>query len=184
MDRVIKVTPPLTDEDLEKMEAGDIILITGTIYAARDAAHKRLIRLIEEGKDLPFNLRNQIIYYVGPSPAKPGEVIGSAGPTSAYRMDSYTPQLLNAGLKGIIGKGKRGEVVKEALQKYKAVYFAAIGGAGAYLAEKIVSQEIIAYEDLGPEAIRKMEVRDFPCYVANDIYGNDIYKEAIKKYGK
>ncbi len=184
MDKVIRITPPLTNEDLENMESGDIILITGTLYTARDAAHKRLIKLLEDGKKLPFNLRGQILYYVGPSPAKPGEIIGSAGPTTAYRMDCYTPQLLKAGLKGIIGKGKRGEKVKESLQTHKAVYFAAIGGAGAYLSEKVLSSEVIAYEDLGPEAIRKMEVENFPCYVANDIYGNDIYKEAIKKYAK
>jgi fumarate hydratase subunit beta len=182
MEKILKITPPLKNEDLENITAGNIISITGTIYTARDAAHKRLIELLDAGKPLPIDLKGQILYYVGPSPAKPGKVIGSAGPTTAYRMDSFTERLLEAGLKAMIGKGNRGAGVKEALKKHKAVYFAAIGGAGAYLANRIKEAEIVAYEDLGPEAIRKLEVENFPCYVANDIFGNDIYEEAVKKY--
>lgn len=166
------------------MKCGDLVEITGVIYTARDAAHKRLVDLIKEGKDLPFDVRGAIIYYVGPTPAKPGKVIGSAGPTTSYRMDPYAPFLLEKGLKGMIGKGKRSKEVRDAIIKYKGIYFASTGGAAALLAKHIKSAEIIAYEDLGPEAIRKLYVENFPAIVVNDIYGNDLYEEGVKKYKK
>ncbi|HEY8364182.1 MAG TPA: Fe-S-containing hydro-lyase [Haloplasmataceae bacterium] len=178
----MKITTPLTDEVIEKLHAGDKVLITGTIYTARDAAHQRLVKLIEENKPLPFDIRNQIIYYVGPTPAKPGQAIGSAGPTTSYRMDPYAPILLKHGLKGMIGKGERSEPVKEAIKKYKGIYFGAVGGAAALIAKAIKKAELIAYEDLGAEAIRKLEVVDFPAIVVNDIYGNDLIIDNIKKY--
>ncbi len=183
-DEYKRITPPLTDEDVAQLRIGDKVLITGYIYTARDAAHKRLVELIEKNEPLPFDIKGQIMYYVGPAPAKPGYVIGSAGPTTSYRMDPYTPQLLKLGLKGMIGKGQRGEAVKEAMKKYKAVYFEAVGGAGALLARRIKSVEIIAYEDLGPEAIRKLYVEDFPVIVANDMYGGDLFLEGKMKYRK
>lgn len=182
MERIISIETPLTDELIETLKSGDRVLISGIIYSARDAAHKRLVELIEKGEKLPFDIKGQIIYYVGPTPARPGQVIGSAGPTTSYRMDPYTPALLQTGLKGMIGKGSRGGEVIEALKTYKAVYFAATGGAGALISGKIKKSEIVAYEDLGTEAIRKMEVRDFPAIVVNDIYGNDLYKQGIKTY--
>lgn len=182
MPNTINLKAPLQEGDLEKLIVGDIVTISGVIYTARDAAHKRFIELLEAGKKLPTDLRGQILYYVGPSPAKPGEVIGSAGPTTAYRMDKYTPMLLEAGLKGIIGKGGRSREVRDALVENKAVYFAAIGGAGAFLSKRIISAEVVAYGDLGPEAVHRLEVTDFPCFVANDIRGNDIYQDAIKQY--
>ncbi len=183
-DEYKRITPPLTDEDVAQLRIGDKVLITGYIYTARDAAHKRLVELIEKNEPLPFDIKGQIMYYVGPAPAKPGYVIGSAGPTTSYRMDPYTPQLLKLGLKGMIGKGQRGEAVKEAMKNYKAVYFEAVGGAGALLARRIKSVEIIAYEDLGPEAIRKLYVEDFPVIVANDMYGGDLFLEGKMKYRK
>lgn len=177
-----KIITPLTDEIITDLRCGDIVEITGVIYTARDAAHKRLVELIKEGKELPFDIKGAVIYYVGPTPAKPGEVIGSAGPTTSYRMDPYAPFLLERGLKGMIGKGKRSKEVRDAIVKYKGIYFASTGGAAALLAKHIKSAEIIAYEDLGPEAIRKLYVENFPAIVVNDIYGNDLYEEGVKKY--
>ena len=182
MSAIIKIVPPLQDADIEKLHAGDNVLISGVIYTARDAAHKRLIDLVEKGDQLPFDLRGQIIYYVGPAPAKPGFVIGSAGPTTSYRMDPYSPKLLELGLKGMIGKGSRSDVVRDAIQKYKGVYLAATGGAAALISKCITAVEIIAYEDLGPEAIRKLTVHEFPAVVVNDIYGNDLYEMGREKY--
>lgn len=178
----IKITAPVKDNEIEKLKAGDKVLISGTIYTARDAAHKRLINLLEEGKELPFDIKNQIIYYVGPSPAKPGAAIGSAGPTTSYRMDPFTPELLRIGLKGMIGKGKRNDEVINAIRKNKAVYFGAIGGAAALIAKSIIKAEIIAYEDLGSEAIRKLEIKDFPAVVVIDSYGNNLYDIGQTEY--
>jgi len=175
---------PLRNEEVEKLKRGDRVLISGVVYTGRDAAHKRLIDLLKAGKDLPFDIRGQIIYYVGPAPAKPGQILGSAGPTTSYRMDAYSPALIEKGLKGMIGKGMRSEAVKEAMKKYKAVYFAATGGAGALLAKRVKKVEIVAYEDLGPEAIRRLEVEDFPVIVVNDVRGNDLYIEGEKRYKK
>jgi fumarate hydratase subunit beta len=180
----IRLKTPLRDEEVEKLRRGDRVLISGVVYTGRDAAHKRLIDLLKAGKDLPFDIRGQIIYYVGPAPAKPGQILGSAGPTTSYRMDAYSPALIEKGLKGMIGKGMRSEAVKEAMKKYKAVYFAATGGAGALLAKRVKKVEIVAYEDLGPEAIRRLEVEDLPVIVVNDVRGNDLYIEGEKKYKK
>jgi len=177
-----KIITPLTDEVIEDLRTGDKVLISGVLYTARDAAHKRLVEMIKEGKELPFDLKGQVIYYVGPTPAKPGKVIGSAGPTTSGRMDPYAPYLIERGLKGMIGKGPRSEEVKEAMRRYKCVYFAAIGGVAALLARKIKKAEVIAFEDLGTEAIRRLEVEDFPVIVINDIYGGDLYKEGVQKY--
>ena len=182
MARPIKITPPLTDADVEKLKAGDKVLITGVLYTARDAAHKRLIELLDKGEKLPFDVKGQLIYYVGPTPAKPGQVIGSAGPTTSGRMDAYTPRLLELGLKGTIGKGQRSAEVVEAMKKYKAVYLAAVGGAAALIAKTIKKAEIVAYEDLGPEAIRRLEVVDFPAIVVNDINGNDLFRIGVERY--
>lgn len=173
---------PLESMDLKKLEIGDKILLTGRIYAARDAAHKRLIQLIKEGKDLPFDISGQVIYYVGPTPEKPGMVIGSAGPTTSGRMDFYTPTLLDAGIKGMIGKGQRSRAVIDGIVRNKAVYFAATGGAGVLLAKSIKYSKVIAYDDLGPEAIRELEVERFPCIVAVDCQGRDLYKDGVKKF--
>lgn len=182
MDEPVRLKTPISDEDIEKLKAGDKVLISGVIYTARDAAHKRLFDLLKQGKELPFDIRGQIIYYVGPTPPKPGQIIGSAGPTTSYRMDAYSPLLIEKGLKGMIGKGKRSKEVKEAMMKFKAVYFAATGGAGALLSKKIIKSEVIAYDDLGPEAVRRLEVEDLPVIVVNDARGNDIYIEGEKKY--
>lgn len=179
-----KIWTPLTDEIIEDLRVGDRVLLSGVVYTARDAAHKRMLEEYEKTGKLPFDVRGQVIYYVGPTPAKPGQVIGSAGPTTAYRMDKYTPKLHELGLKATIGKGWRGKEVKEALKKYKAVYFAAYGGTAALLSKHIVGVEIVAYEDLGPEAIRKLIFQDFPVVVANDMYGGDIFEEGQKKYRK
>ena len=179
----IKLKTPLTDKDVEKLKIGDKVLLTGVIYTGRDAAHKRLFDLIQAGKELPVDIRGQVIYYVGPAPAKPGKPIGSAGPTTSYRMDAFAPKLMELGLKGMIGKGNRGADVVEAMKKHKAVYFGATGGAGALLARSIKKAETIAYEDLGPEAIQRLEVEDFPVVVINDTKGNDLYVEGAKKYG-
>jgi len=184
MTEPIRLKTPISDRDVEKLKAGDRVLINGIIYTGRDAAHKRLTDLLKEGKDLPFDIKGQIIYYVGPTPAKPGQVFGSAGPTTSYRMDAYSPLLMERGLKGMIGKGMRSNAVKEAMKKYKAVYFAATGGAGALLAKRVKKAEVVAYEDLGPEAVRRLEVEDLPVIVVNDIYGNDLYLEGTKKYRK
>jgi fumarate hydratase subunit beta len=178
----MKITTPLTDEVIKRLRAGDKVTITGTIYVGRDAAHKRFMEALDKGEPLPFDPKGQIIYYMGPSPAPPGKPIGSAGPTTAYRMDPYTPRLLELGLKGMIGKGNRSPEVREALKRYKAVYFAAIGGAAALIARCIKKCELIAYEDLGPEALRRLEVEDFPVIVVNDIYGGDAYEEGKAKY--
>jgi len=184
MSKQIRLTTPLSTEDVENLNIGDKVFLNGIIYTGRDAAHKRLIDLLNEGKELPFDVQGQIIYYVGPSPAKPGKPIGSAGPTTSYRMDAYTPKLIELGLKGMIGKGNRAPEVIESMRKYKAVYLGATGGAGALIAKSIKKAEIVAYEDLGPEAIRKLEVENFPVVVINDTKGNDLYVEGAKKYRK
>ncbi|MDA8212948.1 MAG: Fe-S-containing hydro-lyase [Clostridia bacterium] len=178
----VRITTPLTDEVVEKLTIGQQVLISGKIYTARDAAHKKLVDLLKEGKPLPIDIEGQIVYYVGPSPAKPGQVIGSAGPTTSGRMDAYAPTLMGEGLKGMIGKGSRTKEVIEAMQKYKAVYFAAVGGAAALIAKKITSSKVIAYPELGPEAIHELIVEDLPVIVVNDIYGRDLYQEGIKNY--
>jgi len=165
-----------------KLKIGDRVFITGKILTGRDSAHKRLYDLIQQGEALPIDIKGQIIYYVGPAPAKPGHVIGSAGPTTSYRMDPYAPLLMEHGLKGMIGKGVRSQNVRDAMKKHKAVYFAATGGAGALIAKNIKSAKIVAYDDLGPEAIRELEVEDFPVIVANDAFGGDLYEEGMKKY--
>lgn len=183
-DKSIILRPPLDDTTVESLEAGDAVLITGTIYTARDAAHKRLIELIEKGGQLPFEIKGAIIYYVGPTPSPPGKPIGSAGPTTSGRMDSYTPKLIELGLKAMLGKGMRSEAVIEAMKKLKAVYLGATGGAGALLSHAIIRSEVIAYADLGPEAIRKLEVVEFPAVVINDVRGRDLYKEGQTKYRK
>jgi fumarate hydratase subunit beta len=176
------VTTPLSDEVVESLRTGDRLLITGVIYTGRDAAHKRLVELIDKGESLPIDIQGQIIYFVGPTPPKPGEVIGSAGPTTSGRMDAYSPKLLALGLKGMIGKGVRNEAVREALQRHKAVYLGATGGAGTLLAQRIRSAVVVAYEDLGPEAIRRLEVEEFPVVVINDMYGGDLYAEGRRKF--
>ena len=170
------ITVPMKKEDYAKLKAGDYVYLTGTIYTARDAAHKRMQECLDNGEALPIDITNQIIYYMGPSPAREGKVIGSAGPTTAGRMDRYTPALLDLGLGGMIGKGKRTEAVKEAIVRNGSVYFAAVGGAGALLSKAIVKSEVVAYEDLGTEAIRKLEVKDFPVIVVADSEGNYLYK--------
>jgi len=179
---VVRITPPMSDEDVLKLKIGDRVLITGKILTGRDSAHKRLYDLIQKGEALPIDIKGQIIYYVGPAPAKPGSVIGSAGPTTSYRMDPYAPLLMEHGLKGMIGKGVRSPTVRDAMKQFKAVYFAATGGAGALLAKNIKAARIVAYEDLGPEAIRELEVEDFPVIVANDAYSGDLYEEGMKKF--
>ncbi len=184
MHEAIRLTTPLKDEDFDNLRIGDRVLLSGVIYTARDAAHKRLVDLLREDKPLPFDVRGQVIYYVGPSPAKPGSPIGAAGPTTSYRMDAYAPELIARGLKGMIGKGARNQAVRDAMQQCKAVYFAAIGGAGALIARSILAAEVIAYPELGPEAIRRLEVKDFPVIVANDIFGGDLYTEGMKTYAR
>lgn len=179
-----RITTPLTEEVIAGLRVGEKVLISGAIYTARDAAHKRLIDLLDRADDLPIDIKGQVIYFVGPSPAKPGRPIGSAGPTTSYRMDAYSPRLIEKGLKGMIGKGMRSKEVREAMVKYKAVYLGATGGAGALIAKSIRKAEVIAYEDLGPEAIMRLEVIDFPAVVINDIYGNDLYEEGVKKYAR
>jgi fumarate hydratase subunit beta len=176
------LTTPLTSEDTKKLVAGDTVLLNGTIYTARDAAHSRLVKLIEEGKELPFDLEGSVIYFVGPTPPKPGDPIGSAGPTTSYRMDSFSPTMLKNGSKGMIGKGGRSQEVKDACVKYDGIYFGATGGAGALLGKKIKSAEVIAYPELGPEAVRKITVEDFPVTVVNDTQGNDLYEMGRKEY--
>jgi len=178
----IKVTIPIEENLLLSLKAGERVLLSGTIYTARDAAHKRMSEALEKGEDLPFNIEGQTIYYVGPTPAKPGQVIGSAGPTTSGRMDKYTPSLLDRGLKGMIGKGYRSKEVIDSMKKNKAVYFAAIGGSGALIARSIKTMEVIAYEDLGPEAIYKLTVRDFPAVVIIDSNGTDWYQLGKQKF--
>jgi fumarate hydratase subunit beta len=184
MTKELKIVTPLTDEVLAGIHAGDRLFISGTLYTARDAAHARLVKTLDEGKPLPFDVKGQIIYFVGPTPARPGKVIGAAGPTTSYRMDAYSPHLIAQGLKGMIGKGARSQEVRDAMVKYKAIYCAATGGAAALLSKRIVKAEIIAYEELGPEAIRRLEVKDFPVIVINDIYGSDQYEQARKEYAQ
>jgi fumarate hydratase subunit beta len=181
---VKRVSAPLTDDVVQDLRAGDEVLISGVIYAARDAAHKRMVDLLSKGERLPFDIKGQIVYYAGPTPTRPGEVIGSAGPTTSYRMDPYAPLLIQHGLKGMIGKGQRTEPVVEAMKKFKAVYFAAVGGAGALIARAVKSNKIVAYEELGPEAVRMLEVADFPVIVAQDCYGGDLFLEGVKKYSR
>lgn len=176
------ITTPLNSADVARIKSGDRVKISGKIYTARDAAHKRLIELLNRGEKLPLELQGQIIYYAGPAPAKPGYVIGPAGPTTSGRMDQYTTPLLQAGLKGMIGKGARSEEVKAGLVTYGAVYFAAVGGAAALISRKIKKAEIIAFHDLGPEAIYELEVEEFPVIAVNDMYGNDLYLEGMKKF--
>jgi len=179
-----KIQAPLSDEDVLALKAGDNVLINGVIYTARDAAHKRLFELMDKGEPLPIDLEGQFIYYVGPTPARPGQVIGSAGPTTSGRMDAYTPKMLEHGMKACIGKGLRSQAVKDALQKHKGVYLAATGGAGALLSKRIKKCEVVAYEELGAEAIHRLEVEDFPATVVNDAYGNDLYAEGAKAYAR
>ena len=184
MSDAIRLKTPLSNADVEKLKAGDKVLLSGVIYTGRDAAHKRLYDLLSEGKPLPIDLKGQVIYYVGPAPAKPGQAIGSAGPTTSGRMDVYSPKMMEMGLKGMIGKGMRRKEVVEAMKKYKAVYFAATGGAGALLAKAVRKAEVVAYEDLGPEAISRLEVVDFPVTVVNDTQGNDLYQQGMAKYAR
>lgn len=179
---MIKLTTPLTKEKAETLKAGDQVLLSGTIYTGRDAAHKRLVALVEEGKPLPFEPMDQVIYYVGPTPSKPHHVFGSGGPTTSGRMDAYAPTMLALGLRGMIGKGYRNDEVKEAMKQYTGVYFGAVGGAGAYISQCVKSSKIIAFEDLGAEAIRELEVEDFPLTVVIDCQGNDLYELGRKKY--
>ena len=178
------ITAPITKEDVDQLPSGDYVYISGTIYTARDAAHKRMQETLEQGKELPIELKDNIIYYMGPSPAREGRPIGSAGPTTASRMDKYAPKLLDLGLKGMIGKGKRSKEVLDAIVRNHAVYFAAVGGAGALLSRSITASEVIAYDDLGTEAIRKLTVKDFPVIVVIDSEGNNLYETAIKEYAK
>lgn len=178
----IRISTPLTYEKIKDLKAGDRILLSGTIYSARDAAHKRLIELLDKELELPINIKNEAIYYVGPTPAKEGQVIGSAGPTTSYRMDAYSPRLLDLGLKAMIGKGARNEEVVSSIIKNKAIYLGAIGGAAALISKTIIASEIIAYEDLGAEAIRRMEVRDMPLIVIIDTEGNNLYKQGQEEY--
>lgn len=182
MDKYINV--PLSDEDAGALRAGDYVYLSGTVYTARDAAHKRMQEAIAVKQELPFSMEHNVIYYMGPSPAKEGQAIGSAGPTTASRMDRYAPALLDLGLKGMIGKGKRSQEVIDAIVRNKAVYFAAVGGAGALLSKCIISAEVIAYDDLGTEAIRKLTVKDFPAIVVIDSEGHNLYETAIKDYKK
>ncbi|NLL06709.1 MAG: Fe-S-containing hydro-lyase [Clostridiaceae bacterium] len=179
---VYNLQTPLCNEEVKKLRAGDIVNISGIIYTARDAAHKRMIGMLEEGKSLPFDIKDQIIYYVGPCPAKPGEVIGSAGPTTSGRVDAYTPKLIELGLRGMIGKGLRDNSVIEAMKRYGAVYLGAIGGAGALIAKTIVQEEIIAFPDLGTEALRKLTVKEFPVTVIIDSLGNNLYETGKKMF--
>jgi fumarate hydratase subunit beta len=178
----IIIRPPLSDDTVDKLSAGDRVLISGVIYSGRDAAHKRMVEQIRANRPLPVELNGQIIYYVGPTPPKPGMPIGAAGPTTSYRMDPYAPILIERGLKGMIGKGLRGEAVIEAMQRHRAVYFAATGGAGALISKTIKRAEVVAYEDLGTEAIRRLEVEAFPAIVVVDAHGNDLYREGRLKY--
>lgn len=180
----IRLTTPLDDSAVERLSAGDLVVLSGVIYTARDAAHERFARMLQRGEPLPLDLRGQVIYYCGPTPPRPGRPIGSAGPTTATRMDVYTPALLARGLKGMIGKGRRGTEVREALRRYRCVYFAAVEGTAALLGQRIRSAEIVAFNDLGPEAIYRFVVDDFPAVVANDIRGNDVYEIGRKQYAK
>lgn len=179
-----KITLPITDEDIKNLKAGDSVLLSGSIITGRDAAHKRLYELIQKGEKLPVDIKGELIYYVGPAPAKPGYAVGPAGPTSSYRMDKYAPSLLDLGLKGMIGKGARNKEVVDAIVRNKGVYLVVIGGAAALIAKSIKNEEILCYEDLGTEAVRRYEVEDFPCIVAIDSNGNNVYETEPPKYRK
>lgn len=183
-EEIKRIQTPLTREAARKLTAGDNVLITGTVYTARDAAHKKMVETLERGEPLPFDPAGQIVYYVGPSPTKPGKVIGSAGPTTSYRMDAYSPRMIAAGITGMIGKGEVGPGVVQAMKDEGAVYFAAVGGAAALIARSIKEAEVIAYEDLGAEAVRKMRVEDFPAIVAQDARGGNLYVEGKQQYRK
>lgn len=178
------ITTPLSDADVESLKAGDRVRISGVLYTARDAAHGRLLPLIEKGEPLPIDVKGAIIYYTGPTPPQPGQVIGAIGPTTASRMDKFTPALLKLGLKATIGKGYRGQAVKDALREFKGVYFGTVGGAGALLSRHITKAEFVAYEDLGTEGIRRLEVEDFPAIVLNDCHGGDLYSDGQKQYAR
>jgi len=178
----IHLKPPLKKDELETLTIGDNVLISGVIYTARDTAHKRLVELLDKGKPLPFEISGQIIYYVGPTPTRPGRPIGAAGPTTSYRIDAYAPRLMEVGMKGMIGKGPRSPEVIAAMKRWGCVYFGATGGAGALLSLAIKEAEVIAFNDLGPEAVRKLEVEDFPVMVINDSRGNDLYKSNVEQY--
>jgi fumarate hydratase subunit beta len=177
-----RITLPLTDEILKELKAGDNLLLNGVIYVGRDAAHKRMVEALDQGKPLPFDIKGATVYYMGPSPARPGRVIGSAGPTTSGRMDAYAPRLMAQGLKGMIGKGLRSQAVRDAMVKYRAVYLGAIGGAGALISKSIKKAEVVAYEELGAEALRRLEVENFPVTVVDDIYGGDLYEQGKAKY--
>lgn len=179
-----KLKLPLNNEDILSLRAGDAVLFTGTILTGRDAAHKRLYELILQGKDLPLNIKGELIYYVGPAPARPGYVVGPAGPTSSYRMDKYTPSLMKLGLRGMIGKGARSQEVIRSIIDNRGIYFACIGGAAALIAKSIKKEEILCYEDLGTEAIRRYTVEDFPCIVAIDCFGGNVYEDGVKRYSE
>lgn len=177
-----KIKAPFTEPEALNLAAGDRVLLSGVIYTARDAAHKILVEMLARGEELPFSLKDQVIYYVGPTPAPPGKAVGAAGPTTSGRMDKYTPALLAAGMRAMIGKGSRSEEVVEAIKKYRGVYFAAVGGAAALLSRQIKKVELVAFPELGPEAVYRMTVEDFPLFVINDCYGRDFYREGVKKY--
>ena len=177
-----RIKTPLEPYVIEQLKAGEKVFLSGYIYTSRDAAHKRFVDTLNEGGRLPFDIQNQVIYYCGPSPAPPGRVIGACGPTTSSRMDAYAPRLVSLGLKGMIGKGKRSQAVKDALKRYKAVYFGATGGAGALLSKSVISSEVVAYEELGPEAVVKLGVVDMPLFVINDVYGNDLYESGAERY--
>jgi len=181
---VLEITTPLTDETVENLKAGQRVLISGTIYGGRDSAHKRMIAALDAKEPLPVDLKGQVIYYVGPAPAPPGRPIGSAGPTTSGRMDAYTPRLLEIGLKGMLGKGSRSKEVKDAIRRYKAVYLALVGGAAALISQSILESEVVAYEELGPEALRRMKVKNLPAVVINDVHGGDLYEQGRAKYAK
>ena len=177
-----RIQTPLADDVIQSLKAGEKVLLSGFIYTARDAAHKRFAEVLDAGEELPFDIRGQVIYYCGPAPAPPGKVIGSCGPTTSSRMDVYAPRLIRLGLKGMIGKGKRSDAVKKALQEHRAVYFGATGGAGALIARTVVASQVIAYEDLGPEAVVRLEVSDMPLFVINDTFAGDLYQEGMERY--
>jgi len=182
MPKTIHLTPPVGKEEIEALAIGDTVLISGALYTARDTAHKRLVALLDEQKPLPFDVSGQIIYYVGPTPAPPGRPIGAAGPTTSYRMDAYAPRLIEVGLRGMIGKGPRSPEVIEAMKRWGSVYLGATGGAGALLSQAIKKAEIVAFEELGPEAIRRLEVENFPVVVINDTKGKDLYRDNVRQY--
>ncbi len=183
-DQVKHITTPLTDQVVADLKAGDKVFISGVIYSARDQAHKRLVDMMAKGEKLPIEIEGQVIYFMGPAPAKPGKAIGSAGPTTSYRMDAYSPTLVAAGLKGMIGKGARSQEVVESMKKHCAVYFASIGGAGALIAQSIKEAEVVAFDDLGAEAVRRLVVEDFPCTVAQDCHGDNLYEIGVKEYSR